>query len=113
MQPPSPVVSTCPNCGGALVETSGGQLGCMVCLLRAGIGSEEELQQNSTHEASEGDGHFGVYQIDRREDGSLYELGPGPTPVTHRPPHTSPPRQIPLNLPNPHIPAPRPDPPPH
>jgi len=63
MQPALPAVSTCPNCGGALEETSGGGPGCMVCLLRAGIGSEEEVAQDSTHEALEGGEHFGVYEI--------------------------------------------------
>jgi len=48
MQPAAPEVPTCPNCGGVLEETPGGGLGCTSCLLRAGIGSEEEMAQDST-----------------------------------------------------------------
>jgi hypothetical protein len=46
MQPRSQQISTCPNCGGVLEETPGGELGCMSCLLKAGIGSEEETVQD-------------------------------------------------------------------
>jgi hypothetical protein len=76
MQPAAPEISTCPTCGGPLEKTPDGRLGCCIsCLLRVGIGGEGKVAQDSTHEALEGDGHFGAYQIDRHEDGSLYELG--------------------------------------
>ena len=68
MQPAPQEISTCSNCGGVLEETPGGGLGCMSCLLRAGIGSEEEVAQHSTPNAFEDGGRFGVYEIDRRED---------------------------------------------
>ena len=70
-------ILTCPNCGGVLEEAPGGGLNCMSCLLQAGIGSEEEVAQDSTSNAFADGGRFGVYEIDRREDGSLYELGRG------------------------------------
>jgi hypothetical protein len=57
-----------------LEETPGGGLGCMSCLLRAGIGSEEEVAQDSTPNAFEDGGRFGVYEIDCHPDGSLTSL---------------------------------------
>jgi serine/threonine protein kinase len=84
MEPVAPESSTCPDCGGALEKTSSGGLGCTLCLLRVGIGGEADMPQGSTLNAFEGDAHFGVYEIEHREDGSLYELGHGAMGVTYR-----------------------------
>jgi len=64
MHLPSQQIPTCPNCGGVLEKTVGGELGCMSCLLRAGVGSEEEAVHDSTPDAFEGGMRFGVYEID-------------------------------------------------
>jgi hypothetical protein len=48
MQSPSQQSSTCPNCGGELDATPVSGIGSMTCLLRAGIGSEEETVHDST-----------------------------------------------------------------
>ena len=86
----------CPNCGGVLEETPGGGLGCMSCLLRAGIGSEEEEAQDSTPDALGGSMRFGLYEIDSHADGSLYELGRGAMGVTYRATDTSLQRKVAL-----------------
>src|SRR5262245_23416318 len=98
MQPRSEQTSTCPNCGGVLEATSAGEVRCMSCLLRAGIGSEEETVHDSTRNASEDGGRFGIYQIDRREDGSLYELGRGAMGVTYRATDTSLQRKVAVKI---------------
>src|SRR6266436_4816326 len=77
MQPSSQQLLTCPTCGAALEETFGGGGGSMFCLLQAGIGSEQEVAQDSTQDSLEGGVRFGVYEIDCHADGSLCELGRG------------------------------------
>src|SRR5215472_13016797 len=84
MQPPSQQTLTCPTCGGALEKTFAGELRCTSCLRRAGIGSEQEVAQDSTAKGLGVGMRFGIYEIDCHADGSLYELGRGAMGITYR-----------------------------
>ena len=100
MQPAAPEISICPGCGGALEETFGGGRGCMVCLLRVGIGGEDPASagQDLAPNAFEGNERFGIYEIERRPDGTLYELGRGAMGVTYRATDASLQRKIALKV---------------
>jgi serine/threonine protein kinase/Tfp pilus assembly protein PilF len=98
MQPALPQGSTCPNCGGLLEKTPGGGLGCLSCASRAAIGSEEETVHDSTLDSHEGGLRFGVYEIDYREDGRLYELGRGAMGITYRATDTTLQRKVALKI---------------
>jgi hypothetical protein len=69
----------CGTCGSTIDESSG-DLGCMICLLDAGLDAETEQIEHSDELLSD---DVGVYTIEHRIDGSVWELGRGAMGVTY------------------------------
>src|SRR5438876_9812975 len=88
-------VPICPECGTRLEGGFSRNLGrCMICLLRVGFDDAEQPDETLFAVAD----RLGNYRIERRDDGSLWELGRGAMGVTYRALDTSLQRAVALKL---------------
>src|SRR5213595_552907 len=91
-----PTIPICPECGTRLEGGFSRNLGrCMICLLRVGFDDAEEPDETFSAPVTD---RLGNYRIERRDDGSLWELGRGAMGVTYRAVDTSLQRPVALKL---------------
>jgi serine/threonine protein kinase/Flp pilus assembly protein TadD len=82
MQAQASSAAVCPECGTRLDGGFSRGLGrCMICLLRVGFDDAEEPDETLFAPVTD---RLGNYRIERRDDGSLWELGRGAMGVTYR-----------------------------
>src|SRR2546421_5230150 len=74
--------AVCPDCGTRLEGGFSRNLGrCMICLLRVGFDDAEEPDETLSAPVKD---RLGIYRIERRDDGTHWELGHGAMGVTYR-----------------------------
>src|SRR5262245_46661788 len=71
----------CETCGSPIETTSAGDLGCIACLIAAGL--DAEADESNIAFASAPD-QLGAYTIAHHADSSVWELGRGAMGVTYR-----------------------------